>query len=150
MTTEKVPVAAVVHIKAGKTGSVTARVHVLAPEGFDQNRLKNYAYMAWSALEAHGFTSRDFEIRSAVWHPDRKEYLFDTVFTWTENADPKKKEPAWVMVVSITTTYKLTERLPLLVKALVMPMRHPSVAFTPSAKTNIESMVNSMRKSTRA
>lgn len=137
MTKQLVPVAAVVHINASARGNVTARVNVLVAADFDRKRLNEYAFMAWSALDAHGFSERDVSIYRAVWNPDRREYLWDTAFVWSEGVE---KGGAWTMLVEVKTTFKLSERLPNLLRALVMPMSHPSVVFTPKARSNIPSM----------
>lgn len=138
-TIQRVPVTAIVRITANAKGHVTARVNVCATADFDPSRLKNYGFMMWSALSAHGFSERDVNIRPGVWHPDRREYLWDTVFTWSESAE---KGGAWVLLVEVKTTFKLNERLPNLLRALVMPMSHPNVVFTPKGRSNIPALRN--------
>jgi hypothetical protein len=134
MAQEKTPVAAIIRVLGNKKGSAVARVHVMADSGFDVFRLKNYAFMAWSSLSAHGFKPWEIDIDRAVWHPDRSEYLFDTAFAFCESAE---KGGAWVMLVKPTFKTRVIERLPSLLKALILPMSHPSVKFTPRATTNI-------------
>ena len=143
MTQEKTPVAAIVRVLGTKKGSVIARVHVMADSSFDVYRLKNYAFMAWSAMSAHGFQPHEIDIDRAVWHPDRSEYLFDTAFTFCQNAE---KGPAWVMLVKPTFKVRVLERLPALVKALVVPMSHGNVMFTPRAMTNIPALRSMLAK----
>lgn len=134
---KRTPVDAIVRVLSTTKGGVQVHVHVLGVREFDTTRLSNYALMACAALEAHGFKSWEFDIRNAVWHPDRKEYLFDTTFQWSDNAE---KNGAWVMVMSLNIKTGIVERLPNLLRALVLPMSHSNVMFAGKARSNIPSL----------
>lgn len=133
--TKRTPVDAVVKILSTAKGGVQVRVHVLGRSDIDPTRLKNYALFAWSSLEAHGFKDWELDIRNAIWHPDRKEYLFDTTFQWSDNAE---KDGAWIMLITLNIKSGVLERLPKLAKALMLPMSHGNVVFTPKLRTNIK------------